>query len=97
MLGMTTEDLHSLFKVFSLNATKYRVKGERRFTNPFVSRKKIRVVVDGFLQRLWFRYVGYRRIYTVSPAVEHLSQHLMLQANAFLMARGLPEFVQHPI
>lgn len=97
MLGMSTEDLHSLFKVFSLNATKYRVKGERRFTNPFVSRKKIRVVVDGFLQRLWFRYVGYRRIYTVSPAVEHLSQHLMLQANAFLMARNLPEFVQHPI
>lgn len=97
MLGMSTEDLHSLFKVFSLNATKYRVKGERRFTNPFVSRKKIRVVVDGFLQRLWFRYVGYRRIYPVSPAVERLSQHLMLQTNAFLNARGLPEFVQSPI
>ena len=97
MLGMSTDDLHSLFRVFSLNATKYRVKGERRFTNPFVSRKKIRVVVDGFLQRLWFRYVGYRRIYPVSPAVEHLSHYLMLQANNFLIARGLPEFVQHPI
>jgi hypothetical protein len=95
ILGISTEELNVLYKMYSLNPTKYLTKDEKRFVNPFVNSKKTaKNTVDEYLQRVWFRYIGFRRIQSVREEVLKLGENLMIEANSFLISRKLEGFKQ---
>lgn len=91
-LGIKVSSLRELCASFSVNPTKYRTKDEKRFTNPFSNKRRGKDNSGAHLQRLWFRFVAYKRIHPVRPQVHYLANHLLAQANGFLGPRGLEEF-----
>lgn len=92
VLGLDIFQMQELCDTFCLNPKKYRTKNDRRFTNPFFTRKKARAVIDGGLYRLYSKYIVFRQLYKLRPEVKELNNYLLLQANSFLSSRKLMMF-----
>ena len=91
-LGVPLLDLQSIFAVFCIDPKQYKTIEDRRFVNPFYTRKRGRPVIDGILYRLFAEYAGYRKTQKIRPSIEHLNTELLSQANGFLSDRSLMNF-----
>lgn len=94
VLGLSSDNIYELCEAYCLNPKRYKTVKDRYFSNPFHSRKKGRISIDGLVFRLYFHYLNKRKTQNVRLEILELNDYLLNTTNQFLQIRGLMLFHQ---